>query len=189
MTHDAPVATERAPVRARIRRILIADAIVLAILVGLYFLSVRPASEPQAELVDGQIIGSRAPAFVLDSPEGQRVDLTQYRGRPVILNFWATWCEPCKAEIPALQAVAQSTTAAVIGVSVADPAEAVMAFRRAVPFDYPVALDSDQAIASAYRVRNLPTTYFLDSGGTIRAAHVGALTEDQARAKLAELRG
>lgn len=114
-------------------------------------------------------IGHPAPDFTLPTPNGGTLSLTDLRGQPVILNFWATWCGPCRVEIPALEAASRraGSQAVILGVSVQESASTVSAFAAEVGMTYPVALDLDAKVARTYRVVGFPTTYIIDAQGII----------------------
>ena len=106
------------------------------------------------------------PLFVLKDSTGQPRDLEAHRGRPVLVHFFATWCEPCRDELPALNRLverAPGRTLTVLAVSVSEPELRVMRFLEATPLAYPVLLDTDGGTARAWRIRSLPTTVVLDS--------------------------
>lgn len=123
-------------------------------------------------------IGSPAPAFSLTSPDGVPVTLDQLKGKPTVINFWATWCPPCKAELPLLQRTfGQNQQVNFLAISVKEEKETVRAFLQAESLQLPVALDSDGTVLEAFQVRGLPTTIFLNADGVIVGRHLGGLTE------------
>ncbi len=118
-----------------------------------------------------------APDFSLTSPAGSPVSLSQQRGKVVLLNFWATWCDSCRAELPALRALAKDSRGrfVVLAVSVDDdPARVVPPFLAREKLDFPVAY-ADPAVLDAYAVRDLPTTFLIGPDGAIRGRYVGPL--------------
>ena len=128
--------------------------------------------------------GAEAPfGFTLSDMNGQKVDLSQYAGTPVLLNFWATWCGPCKYEIPelvALQDKYRSEGFNVLGVSIDDPAEELKAFAAEYKMNYPV-LMADDAIQDAYGpLFAIPVTYFIKKDGTVCRKHFGPVDGAQA---------
>jgi thiol-disulfide isomerase/thioredoxin len=135
--------------------------------------------------------GTPAPALRLPGLDGGTVDLAAYRGRPVVVNFWASWCEPCKRELPLLaEAAGQGPTApAVIGVVVRDDPAAARAMAARHGARWPMALDTDERVAGAWRVALLPQTFFVRADGTIASQQPGELTADALRAQLARVRG
>jgi len=128
--------------------------------------------------------GGEAPFdFTLSDMNGQQVDLKQYAGKPVLLNFWATWCGPCKVEIPelvALQDKYRDEGFTVLGVSIDDPAEELKAFAAEYKMNYPV-LMADEAIQNAYGpLFAIPVTYFIKKDGTVCRKHFGPVDVTQA---------
>lgn len=124
-------------------------------------------------------VGHPAPDFSLPTVAGEPFRLADLRGTPVVLNFWATWCPPCRAELPALKAAAERYTGqvAIVGLNQADPAATVSAFVSDLGLLFPVPLDEDARVSRAYAVRSLPTTFFIDREGVIRQIQNGPLTE------------
>lgn len=125
-------------------------------------------------------VGRRAPDFTLESLEGEPVSLSSFQGRPVVINFWASWCPPCREEMPHLQAAVEAdpelVVLAVDATHTERRAEDVVAFVEHHGLTFPVALDPDGAVNELYLVRALPTSYFVDRSGIIRARYLGALT-------------
>ena len=110
-------------------------------------------------------------AFVLANLAGSKTDLTAYRGKPVLVHFFATWCEPCREELPALQRLVDRSGEApvmVMAISVGEVELRVRRFFKDMAITYPVLLDSDRAVARAWEVHALPTTYVLDAALTPR---------------------
>jgi thiol-disulfide isomerase/thioredoxin len=132
-----------------------------------YFLSAVPEERAAAKPP-----GSAAPAFVLPDLQGNPVALDSFRGRPTLLNFWATWCPPCRAEMPDLQSLADGREDClnVVGIAIGsgDAAE-VGAFVRERGLRYPMLLGNDQ-IGADYEIRTIPRSVLLDSSGN-EAAH------------------
>ncbi|HYN78585.1 MAG TPA: TlpA disulfide reductase family protein [Lamprocystis sp. (in: g-proteobacteria)] len=111
-----------------------------------------------------------APAFDLQDAQGQPQRLAEHLGKPVILNFWATWCPPCRAEMPAMQRAYQALAAegiAVIAVNVGDDADAIGEFLEETPVDFPLPMDTDSKVAQRYPMKGLPTTYVIDPQGRL----------------------
>jgi peroxiredoxin len=126
--------------------------------------------------------GLMAPEIDLPTLDGEQVKLSDLRGQPVVINFWATWCPPCKAEMPALAAAAErySERVTFLAVDVGESAEAVEAFLETLDAAPTILLDEGGlTTGNQYMVRGLPSTYFVDSDGRVRAVHVGPLTEPQ----------
>lgn len=126
-------------------------------------------------------VGDTAPDFTLQSLSGKKVSLSDYRGKPVLLNFWATWCEPCRGEMPFLQEVAEDTewTAqglVILAVNLGESAAAVGDFVDRYGLTFTVLLDTTDKVGMQYNARYIPTTYFIDKDGIIRSAKIGAFS-------------
>ncbi len=124
------------------------------------------------------VIGSQAPEFQLTDLEGKTTRLSQYRGRVVLLNFWATWCKPCTKEMPALQAAydeLRDQGLVVLAVNELDDLDRVREHIRERGHTFPVVLDHDNRVANMYGVVGLPVTVFIDETGRIREYVRGGL--------------
>ncbi|MCJ7605725.1 MAG: TlpA family protein disulfide reductase [Dehalococcoidales bacterium] len=125
--------------------------------------------------------GRAAPDFELTSLAGQTVALSELRGSPVVLNFWATWCGPCRLEMPFLQMVHDSDAwrqegLVVMGVNIQETAELVEMFMTDFGLTFPVLLDFSGNTARQYNISGIPATFFIDKGGIIQKIKVGAYT-------------
>lgn len=118
--------------------------------------------------------------FTLTSLDGQTVSLSDYKGRIVFLNFWATWCVPCEKELPAFQEFQQTQSpdgAAILAVNVQESADQVTGFLTDHNIsDLTVLLDSDSSVANSYGIYNLPVTFVIDQNGIVRYPKFGAMT-------------
>ncbi|ABY36415.1 MAG TPA: TlpA family protein disulfide reductase [Chloroflexus aurantiacus] len=134
------------------------------------------------------IPGEMAPDFSYTLADGT-YKLSDLRGKPVIVNFWATWCLPCVEEMPTLDAARRTNPDLVIlAVNRNESTEAISAFAPKVGVSFPLITDRDGVIGERYGVINLPTTFFINSDGTIAVRHVGALTAERLAERLAEVR-
>ncbi|MBI1801653.1 MAG: TlpA family protein disulfide reductase [Chloroflexi bacterium] len=139
-------------------------------------------------------VGFSAPDLRALSPSGESLSLGQWRGQVVVLNFWATWCGPCRAEMPALQSLYnahQGDGLIVLGINQLEDAETAAGFLRALQLNFPVGLDRDGAIGARYQIRALPTTFFIDRNGVIQDVVYGgpmdaALLQSKVTALLAK---
>jgi thiol-disulfide isomerase/thioredoxin len=136
--------------------------------------------------------GGPTPALRLSDLEGREHVLEAYRGKVVLINFWATWCEPCRDEMPSIERLRRSLEGrpfAVLAVNLAEPVPRVQRFLREVPLGFPVLLDSDTAAAKAWKARLLPATYVVGPDGRIRYSYVGELdwSRDAVRKTIAAL--
>ncbi|MFH1845202.1 MAG: TlpA disulfide reductase family protein [bacterium] len=126
-----------------------------------------------------------APAFTLESHDGDRFDLAGYLEKgPVIIDFWATWCKPCRRAMPHLQALYEKYRqrgVTVIGISEDDPRSQakIGSFLRSQQITFPVLLDGEKQVARQYRVATLPTTFLISSDGQIVSLHRGYRDGDE----------
>lgn len=129
-----------------------------------------------------QLVGQSAPNFELPDLEGDLQRLSSYRGRVVFVNFWATWCEPCKREMPAFQQFmeAQGADGAVIlAVNASEPVDVIQPFLEEYNItDLPILLDADYQAQDAYDTQYFPITFVVDKGGVIQDQVRGELTLD-----------
>ena len=132
--------------------------------------------------------GHPAPDFTLQTLDGDTLTLSDLQGKAVVLNFWATWCPPCQAEMPELQSAHdayESGGLVVLGVNQAEDRATVQAFLDERNLSFPVVLDSQYEASQLYQVNSLPTTFFIDRDGIIREIVVGqmnaALLKQQVR--------
>jgi cytochrome c biogenesis protein CcmG/thiol:disulfide interchange protein DsbE len=171
-------------VKRRWRWLLPAAAVpVLALLA--YGFALDPRSVPSP------LVGRPAAAFTLTAFDGSPVALEALRGKIVIVNFWASWCNPaCYDEAPVLERTWRTYRdrgVVVIGVDMQDTKEAAQEFIRRFALTFPNAPDPGGKIAVEYGVYGVPETFFVDRAGTIRAKHVGAITDDVMRGTLERL--
>ncbi|MCS6801666.1 MAG: TlpA disulfide reductase family protein [Chloroflexota bacterium] len=125
-------------------------------------------------------IGGTAPDFTLPTLDGRSLSLSSLRGRPVVINFWATWCAPCREEMPLLQTAFLrygATGLTVLAVDVQEGEALVRPFVEEFGLTFPVLLDKNGDVVSRYRVRGLPTTVFVDRAGIIQSVYLGPLDE------------
>jgi thiol-disulfide isomerase/thioredoxin len=126
------------------------------------------------------VTGNPAPDFQLVSLAGPTMSLSQFSGKVVILNFWATWCPPCKEEMPLLQGYADAHPAdtVVVGIDFDEQAYLIQDFVDELQLHIPILMDPGGKTSDLYRVRAYPTTFFVGKDGKIRAYHVGLLSKE-----------
>jgi thiol-disulfide isomerase/thioredoxin len=171
---------------------IIIGAIALASLAALLWpLLNKPANVADAGVIRAQIqadgaagrIGATAPDFEWTDVDGKTLRLSSYRGKVMVVNFWATWCLPCREEMPALQRVAASEPdVVVLEVDLMEPGDKARSFLDSLGLDrlQPV-LDSDGATTRRFGVLTLPSTFFVDKDGVIRHLELRQMTEAMIR--------
>lgn len=127
-------------------------------------------------------IGNLAPDFTLQTIEGQPVTLSDFTadgGMPVVLNFWATWCPPCRVEMPYFENAGRlyDGEVAILGLNQAESGETMAAFARERGLTYPLLIDADMKVNNLYGVLNLPTTIFIDKNGVVREVLIGTISQ------------
>lgn len=135
-----------------------------------------------------------APDIAMPTLDGETLRLSDYRGKVVLVNFWGTWCEPCKEETPALEASYQQLKdrgLVIVGVNLRrqEPDEqAIRAFLDEYGVTYTTALDVDGEAARLFQISPIPTSYFIDPAGNIRYIRVGTLTQEEVATLFERLR-
>jgi len=134
--------------------------------------------------------GSIAPDFKLQNLDGEEVQLSDFRGHPVLINLLATWCGPCRLEMPAIQErfeLYEEDGLVVLAVDFDEPAKVVEDFRNELGLTFQILLDPGANVQKLYRNRNYPTSFFVDESGVIQVHHIGVMTEGQLDDNLAEI--
>ena len=124
-----------------------------------------------------------APGFKLNGRGGKTIDLTQFKGQVVMINFWATWCGPCRQEMPLLEDIHKKYKAmgfTMLGVNVEpDSAAAEAWLTKQKPVTFPIAFDTDSKVSKLYKVAGMPSTVFVDRKGNVRVMHKGYKPGDE----------
>lgn len=133
---------------------------------------------------DGTGKGDAAPNFTLTTLDGKEVTLSDYKGKKVVLNFWATWCPPCKAEMPHMQnyyedkAEQENVEILAVNLTSSDSGlDKVQAFQEDYALSFPIPLDEEGIVGETYQAITIPTTYMIDTTGTIQNKIVGPMDE------------
>jgi len=141
-----------------------------------------PAPAPPAPTpAQGPEVGKLAPDFKLQSLDGQTVSLGDFRGKPVLLNFWASWCGPCRFEMPFIQEIYEDKEwsekgLVILTIDIGENPSVVKEFVENFGLSFTVLLDTNQDVALEYNIRAIPTTFFIDKDGIIQDIKVGAFS-------------
>ena len=151
---------------------------------------VEGTSTPIITPAPAPVVGATAPTFALANLGGERVDLRVLRGSPLVLNFWATWCEPCRTEMLLLQShyeAGRSAGLRILAINFDEPEPLVRSFVDELGLTFDILLDPGAYVQGLYRVRGYPTTFFVDARGVIRGHKVGAMEASELEAFLADI--
>ena len=159
----------------------------IILLVGILASGCGPA-QPAANTTTPQIpeginIGNRAIDFELQTLDGKTVKLSDYRGKPVLLNFWATWCGPCRFEVPFLNQINKSYSdkwLVMLAVDIGENSTVINNFMTSLNVTLPVLMDYDKKVAKSYSITAIPATYFIDKNGIIQQKMPGAFPDKAA---------
>ncbi|NIS83002.1 MAG: redoxin domain-containing protein [Anaerolineales bacterium] len=159
------------------------------------FSDLEPAQSPglgsdTAGLEIAPAMGALAPDFTLFDLQGEEVSLSDFHGQPVLINFWATWCGPCRLEMPAIQSRYErykDDGLVVLAVDFDEPAGDVESFRDELGLTFPLLLDPGAKVQKLYRNRSYPSSFFVDADGVIQVQHIGVMTEGQIDENLAQI--
>ena len=124
----------------------------------------------------------QAPAFALQSVDGQTVSLAQFKGDVVMINFWASWCGPCRQEMPLLDSIYKQYKDmgfTLLGVNVEPDSHSANAWLKKTPVSYPILYDPKSQVSQLYQVQAMPTTVIIDRQGVVRFVHNGYLPGDE----------
>ncbi|MSP13650.1 MAG: TlpA family protein disulfide reductase [Chloroflexi bacterium] len=124
--------------------------------------------------------GAAPPTFSLPGVDGKNISLDQFKGHPLVINFWATWCSPCRYEMPFLQQAQdkyRDQGLVVLGVDVAEDPSLVGAFAKQFNLSFPIVVDGTGAVSNIYQAHAIPITYFVDKNGVVTDVHPGAMNE------------
>jgi cytochrome c biogenesis protein CcmG/thiol:disulfide interchange protein DsbE len=169
------------------------SALRFCVLVLLLFCAAITMAKPQrteAQLMQqagpkpGPAIGRAAIAFNLQSLDGKAITLETFRGRPLVLNFFASWCDPCREEMPLINEFASTANKdgySVLGIAIEDTRAAVTDYARESKLAFPIALDLNSSVKRSYRIFGPPATFFIDGQGVVRDIVLGPMTRERAR--------
>lgn len=165
------------------------------------FLTVTPIPEANVNLMlDGKMldeapaqppgIAQVAPDFAYTLPDGTTQKLSDLRGKKVLLNFWATWCGPCQVEMPEMQyasKVYEKEDLVILAINRSETPETIRPFAAKFGITFPIVVNSNNDIGEAYGVRGLPTSYFINSDGTVNYIQIGVVSTELIETRLEEM--
>lgn len=184
----------------RLLRSFVYPAVVIALIAGvIWYIEYRPdeARSPTGEAygpVDlpaefvpegakvAAEVGALAPDFLLEQLDGPDLRLSDFRGQPVVLNFWASWCSPCRKEMPQFVRAYdeyKDEGLVIIGLNLQEGKDIARRFAEDYGMDFPIVIDRDGEMRDRYRALGLPTTYFIDSEGVVRSIFQGPFVEER----------
>ncbi|ALX49020.1 redoxin domain-containing protein [Lentibacillus amyloliquefaciens] len=126
----------------------------------------------------GLEVGNIAPDFQLETLDGEQVALSDYRGRRVMVNFWATWCPPCRAEMPDMQSFYEDKDVEILAINLTgteSSREGVTDFTNEFGLTFPILMDEDTQVANEYQIQPIPSSFMIDSNGRIQYKALGAM--------------
>jgi len=126
--------------------------------------------------------GAPAPQFTLSARSGRDVSLTQYHGQVVMINFWASWCGPCRQEMPLLESIYKKYNKlgfTLLGVNVEPDSQAADDWLKATPVTFPILYDKESKVSKLYEVAGMPSTVIIDRSGKLRVLHQGFKPGDE----------
>ena len=178
----------RSGVIKKMPRVVASGLLVLILIVN----GCQPQAEPPEEEETpppppqvGTRVGNLAPDFILEDINGETVTLSELRGSGVMLNFWTTWCEPCRYEMPFIEDIYKGWTGKppsvqVLTVNVGESAASVERYIQDGGYTFPVLMDTQHKVATVYAIQYFPTTYFIDSDGVIQSVKMGPAPSKEA---------
>ena len=145
---------------------------------------------PRSDASESLAVGQPAPDFDLQALDGTRVRLSDLKGEPVVINFWASWCKPCRNEMPDFEEIYHTYKEKglqVYGINVGESKVTVADFREQVGVTFPNLIDANEQAQSAYKILPLPATFFVDRTGTIQAIYQYQMSRSQMEAEVLRL--
>jgi peroxiredoxin len=146
-------------------------------------------TSPHEKLREAPAVGALAPLFTLTDVNGTAVSLEEQRGKVVLLNFWATWCPPCRQEMPGIQSRFEQhqPDLVVLAIDNDEPINLVQRFTEEFELSFSPLLDPRAEVQILYQIRAYPTSMFVDENGIIQIVHIGLMTESQLDGYLAQM--
>jgi cytochrome c biogenesis protein CcmG/thiol:disulfide interchange protein DsbE len=173
------------------RWIALATAAVVALVAVV--LATQVGGDPRADATKSQLVGEPAPSFSVRTLDGERLSIADLAGKAVVVNFWNTWCPPCKAEFPALEqfasAHAEDPDFELVGIVRDDSERAVRSYDPGLDIDWTIGMDPGSRAALAFGTRGQPETFAITPDGLVAGAQIGPSTRKDLETLLAAARG
>lgn len=169
------------------KRLVFRTTLLLLFAAAISYAVVQSFSDGRSKLITE---GDQAPDFTLETLDGETVQLSDYRGQGVFLNFWATYCPPCKEEMPYMESQYQSFKdegVQVIAVDVAEPRVTVNRFVTKYNLSFPIPMDSNEEVLNAYGVGPIPVTFLINEDGVVVDRITAGLTEEDIRGYMKQI--
>ncbi|MCJ7839421.1 thiol-disulfide oxidoreductase ResA [Lederbergia sp. NSJ-179] len=169
------------------RRLWIRTVILIVLFAAVAFTLYASLTKDKAKIA----IGDKAPDFVLTDMEGNKHQLSEYRGKGVFINFWATWCKPCKVEMPDINSQYndyKGQDVVVLGINMGDSNLLINSFLDKHDLDFPILKDKSKDVAGDYNIYKLPATVIIDSDGVIVDIVEGQLPEGRIKAMMEHIK-
>lgn len=171
----------------------IAAAVAVVVALVAVVLATQVGGDPQADATKSQLVGEPVPSFSLRTLDDERLSVSDLAGKAVLVNFWNTWCVPCKEELPALRSFARAhgeePDFELIGIVRDDSERAVKAYEPGRDIDWTIGMDPGARAALAFGTRGQPETFAITPAGVIAGAQIGPSTRDDLETLLAAARG
>ncbi|MBU3160736.1 TlpA family protein disulfide reductase [Clostridium frigoris] len=151
---------------------------------------INTKSSNDTNKINPTVIKTKAPNFKLSDFNNKELSLSDLKGKKVFLNFWATWCRPCKEEMPEIQKLYEETKNSdlvIIAIEIGEPLSTVKSFIASNKYSFKVLLDLDQSVSAKYNIASIPTSYFIDVDGNIISKRMGAMNIDQMKSYIKTL--
>lgn len=166
--------------KTRKNTLIISIVTILVISAVLFTFNFNSKVLAQEDIKKGAQEGMKAFDFTLNNLAGDEISLSNFKGQPIFLNFWASWCPPCKEEMPALQKLYENDeNVKILTVNVQENKDKVLNYLMENKYSFTTLLDKNGSVASKYLVRGIPTTFVIDKDGIIIKKHTGGLTYQQ----------
>lgn len=164
-------------------------AAIFVVLVIVVLVAAGCKTYPTEGLREAPEVGAIAPRFTLTDTAGAQVSLEDHRGKVVLLNFWATWCPPCRQEMPDIQSRYEmhSPNLVVLAIDNNEPLDLVQSYVDEVGLSFNPLLDPGADVQILYQIRGYPTSMFVDENGIIQIVHVGLMTQSQLDGYLSQM--